>query len=68
MVPSTQSVSSAQLVIFSPVAVDHLLVVTSSGEDSGAGLLKFSATNGQLLSEVQWNPLYKDTPEIRTPL
>ena len=48
----THSLSSAQLVTFSPTAMDHLLVVTSSGENSSSGLLKFSASNGQLLSEV----------------
>ena len=56
MVPPTSpthSASSAQLILFSPRAVDHLLVVTSSGESSSAGLLKFNASNGQLLSEVQ---------------
>ena len=48
----THSLSSARLITFSPTAMDHLLVVTSSGENSSSGLLKFSASNGQLLSEV----------------
>ena len=47
------SVSSAHLVMFSPTTVDKLLVVTSSSEkEGGAALLKFSASNGQLLSQV----------------
>ncbi|CAI8047359.1 WD repeat-containing protein 90 [Geodia barretti] len=47
------SVSSAHLVMFSPATVDQLVVVTSSSEkEGGAALLKFSASNGQLLSQV----------------
>jgi WD40 repeat protein len=55
MVPPSpnNSVSSAHLVMFSPTTVDQLLVVTSSSEkEGGAALLKFSASNGQLLSQV----------------
>ena len=44
---STSTLDSAQMVSFSPQALNQLLVVTS-----GARLIKFSATNGQLLSEV----------------
>ena len=50
---STHSLSSAHLVAFSPSAMDQLVVVTSpSGQSGSAGLVKFSASNGQLLSEV----------------
>ena len=54
MAPPTHSISSAHLVMFSPAAVDHLLVVTSSSEKKSraSSLLKFSASSGQLLSEV----------------
>ena len=52
MVSQSNPVSSAHLVMFSPTAVDQLIVVTSSGDRSRGGLLKFSASNGQLLSEV----------------
>ena len=56
MVPPSQnnSVSSANLVMFSMATVDQLLVVTSSPEkEGGASLLKFSASNGQLLNQVR---------------
>ena len=48
MVPSpSNSVDPAHLVCLSPCALNQLIVVTS-----GARLLKFSASTGQLLSEV----------------
>ena len=53
--PATPTTSSAHLVTFSPATVDQLLVVTSSDNESdvgGASLLRFSASNGQLLSQV----------------
>ena len=52
---ATPTTGSAHLVTFSPATVDQLLVVTSSDNESevgGAGLLRFSASNGQLLSQV----------------
>ena len=59
----THSVSSAHLVLFSPATVDQLLVVTSSSEkEGGATLLKFSASNGQLLSQV----LFCDKAHVKT--
>jgi WD40 repeat protein len=46
--PSGSSkLDSAHIVLFSPQALNQLLVITS-----GARLIKFNATNGQLLSEV----------------
>lgn len=49
--PPTGSAASrldpAQIVLFSPQGLNQLLVITS-----GARLIKFNATNGQLLSEV----------------
>ena len=46
--PSGSSrLDSARIVSFSPQALNQLLVITS-----GARLIKFNATNGQLLSEV----------------
>ena len=50
--PSTHSVDPARLVRYAPRALDQLVVVTET-----ARLLKFSASSGQLLSEVsnlQW--------------
>ena len=48
MVPSpSNAVDPAHLVCLSPCALNQLIVVTS-----GARLLKFSASTGQLLSEV----------------
>ena len=48
MAPSlSHSVDPARLVCLSPRALDQLVVITS-----GARLLKFSASTGQLLSEV----------------
>ena len=44
---TSSSLDPARIVLFSPEAVNQLLVITS-----GARLIKFSATNGQLLSEV----------------
>ena len=58
---STHSPSSAQHVVFSPSAMDQLVVVMSSllsGESSSAGLAKFSASTGQLLSEVEQCMMY----------
>ena len=44
---TSSSLDPARIVTFSPQAINQLLVVTS-----GARLIKFCATNGQLLSEV----------------
>ena len=41
------SMNRARLVTFAPQALNQLLVITD-----GARLIKFSASNGQLLSEV----------------
>ena len=56
-VSSAHSVDPARLVCYAPRALDQLVVVTET-----ARLLKFSASSGQLLSDVsnqQWK-LRKD--------
>lgn len=45
--PPTTPLETARSVIFSPAALNQLLVITSASR-----LLKFSCSNGQLLSEV----------------
>lgn len=45
--PGSSSLDPARIVLFSPQALNQLLVITA-----GARLIKLSATNGQLLSEV----------------
>ena len=53
MTPSSHSLDPARLLTFPPSSLDQLLVVTS-----GARLLKFSASTGQLLNEVGENPIF----------